>query len=371
LHLIHELSEAGADLRQINAQIVEYWRALMLTKAGADAATILDLTEDEMREVKQLSQLFGLEELTECARVFAQNDLVQKSQGTPQLGLELASLECIELHRRAQSSQFAPSLQPRLAASQPAAQVEFPGRSEARLPQPSHAQKSPLSEHKEEKAQVQPSPVQSDGEKPALTVQQVNDAWEKVVKRTRQKTPSGTMAAMLRLYKIIDVEGTAEQPIVVIQSEKQAHYKYVKDEDRYKILEWALEMEFSLPCQVRLIPPGQPLPAAPRSDSAIYATSAAPPIAPQEPAHLERPVTPLPNPPEEIPGAGMQTPTSQVAQPGYEDTGAAALARMNIVRENTSVASHEDTIEQKVRRDPVVQEVMKTFSARIVEVHPK
>src|SRR5260221_7859526 len=35
----------------------------------------------------------------------------------------------------------------------------------------------------------------------ALTVQQVNDAWEKVVKRTRQKTPSGTIAAMLRLYK--------------------------------------------------------------------------------------------------------------------------------------------------------------------------
>src|SRR5947209_19992959 len=26
LHLIHELSEAGADLRQVNAQVVEYWR---------------------------------------------------------------------------------------------------------------------------------------------------------------------------------------------------------------------------------------------------------------------------------------------------------------------------------------------------------
>src|SRR6266576_137317 len=62
LHLIHELSEAGADLRQINAQVVEYWRALMLARAGANVATILDLTEDETREVKQLSQLFTLEE---------------------------------------------------------------------------------------------------------------------------------------------------------------------------------------------------------------------------------------------------------------------------------------------------------------------
>src|SRR5260221_1089174 len=271
----------------------------MLARAGADAATILDLTEDEMREVKQLSQLFRLEELTECARVFAQNDLVQKSQGTPQLGLELASLECIEVHRRAQSGQLAPPVQSRPVVSQPAAQVEAPGRLEARQ-QPSQAQKSRVLEngeekvgtavsHIEEKVESQAIPAQSDGERPALTVQQVRDAWENVVKRTRQRSPSGTMAAMLRLYKILDVEGTSEQPVVVIQSEKQAHYKFVKEEDRYKVLEWALSIEFGIPCFVRLVSPGQLLPAAPRIDSAIYATSTAPAIAPQQSAYRELP----------------------------------------------------------------------------------
>ena len=105
LHLIHELSESGADLRQINSQIAEYCRAMMLTKAGASIAEILDLTEDEISEIVQVAQWFSLEELTECARIFAQNDLVQKSQGTPQLGLELALLTCIELHNRVQSGQ--------------------------------------------------------------------------------------------------------------------------------------------------------------------------------------------------------------------------------------------------------------------------
>src|SRR5229473_5222634 len=47
LHLIHELSEAGADLRQLNIQVGEYWRSMMLAKAGADISIILDLTEDE------------------------------------------------------------------------------------------------------------------------------------------------------------------------------------------------------------------------------------------------------------------------------------------------------------------------------------
>jgi len=105
LHLIHELSEAGADLRQINSQVAEYCRAMMLTRAGANIGEILDLTEDEISEIVQTAQLFSLEELTECARIFAQNDLVQKSQGTPQLGLELALLACIELHGRVQSGQ--------------------------------------------------------------------------------------------------------------------------------------------------------------------------------------------------------------------------------------------------------------------------
>src|SRR5205809_5962805 len=57
LHLIHELSEAGADLRQLNIQVGEYWRALMLAKAGSDIASILDRTEDEVREIRQMSRL--------------------------------------------------------------------------------------------------------------------------------------------------------------------------------------------------------------------------------------------------------------------------------------------------------------------------
>ena len=375
LHLIHELSEAGADLRQINTQVVEYWRALMLAKAGADVATILDLTEDEAHEVKQLTQLFALEELTECARIFAQNDLIQKNQGSPQLALELASLECIQVHRRVQSGQSVSAIQTRPTISQSVTQAETPGHLENRLPHPSpqvqNRQESsgstvpPIGEKKE----IPEPQTQSDGSKPVLTVQQVSDAWESVIKRTRQKS-SGTLAAMLRLYQILDVEGTAEQPVVVIQSEKQAHYKYVKEEDRYKILEWALTIEFGLECRVRLVPPGQPLSTVPIPDPVSYSTSVAPAIASQQSAYLERPVSP-PYPSEDIPDA--QKPFSMMSQALYEasPSDAASLARTGIVKENINVVQPQETIEQKVRRDPVVQEVIKTFTARIVDVRPK
>lgn len=119
LHLIHELAEAGADLRQMNTQIAEYWRALMLAKAGADIAMILDRTEDEVREITQMLPHFTLEELTECARIFAQNELMQKGQGTPQLGLELALLQAIEIHRHGKSAQPVAASQMSVRASMP------------------------------------------------------------------------------------------------------------------------------------------------------------------------------------------------------------------------------------------------------------
>jgi len=383
LYLIHELSESGADLRQINAQVVEYWRALMLDKAGADAAAILDLTGDEVREVKQLSQLFGLEELTECARVFAQNDLVQKNQGTPQLALELASLECIEAHRRAQTGQFVPSIQPRSAISQQTSQVGLSDHLDARLLRASQAQKFPVSKSGEEDAgvvsagieengDVQSSHARGDGSKPALTVQQIRNAWENVIKRTKQKSSSGAIASMLRLFNIVDIEYVAEKTVVVIQSDKQNHYNYVKGNDRYKDLEWALTIEFETPCLVRLVPPGQSISAVSKPDSMTYSTSAAPAIAPQQSAYHEPRVQP-PFPSEEDSDIQVRESLSQLDQSSHEPgpSDAASLARTDIVKENTTVVQPQDTIEQKVRRDPVVQEVMKTFSAKIVQIRPQ
>lgn len=154
LHLIHELADGGADLRQINTQVAEFWRGLMLAKAGADVTAILDRTEDEVREIKQLMQYFSLEELTECARIFALNDLLQKSQGTPQLALELALLNSIELHRRANGTQSVPHAIPASSPTATIASTPVPPRQESsrQVATPSSAPSVP--------ATSQPQPAQ-------------------------------------------------------------------------------------------------------------------------------------------------------------------------------------------------------------------
>jgi DNA polymerase III subunit gamma/tau len=411
LHLIHELAEAGADLRQVNAQVVEYWRALMLAKAGADVATILDLTEDETGDVMQIARQFGLEELTECARTFAQNDLMQKNQGTPQLGLELAFLACVELHRKSQApvGAPAPAVQPRPAAVQsrsaapqaasstrpatdqeglpPAAQKKLveevpaalpdwddlpPLEEEEYIPEPLPAPGKPAAKDTAPSRADGAVPLAEDevGDVPSLTVQQVKDAWEKVKKRTKQR--NGLAAATLTHCRIIAIEGTDEEPIIVLHLASEAHYKIVND--RSKDIEWALTVEFGQNCRVRLLPPGQPLPGASSREASQRPARANSTIALQKAARVERPASTPPEQPERVEQEAQvqQMQEEQVSYGG--STGPAhspPLATLSEVRENITRTSFQETIEQKARQDPVVQEVVRTFMARIRDVRPK
>jgi DNA polymerase-3 subunit gamma/tau len=413
LHLIHELSEAGADLRQLNIQVGEYWRALMLTKAGADIAAILDRTEDEVREIKQMSRLFDLEELTDAARIFAQNDLMQKNQGTPQLGLELAFLQSIELHRRSQHGQFAvpltadPSLQPRSASAQSRsapsrATPPMPLVPESVLPPAPSSPRSnkgdaapgaqhilPVTENEEVPGQTTISSVPAgsnqsnehaatpattatagvDG-KPSLTLQEVREAWDNVKKRVRPKNPK--TAAMLNSFTVIGVEGTLEEAVVVIQAAYELHHKYVQEGDRAKDVDWALSTEFKQKCRVRLLAPGASPPSSLIFESGSFSLNTAVRETPPRSAHREQPAADSP-PRLSEPEAEAQLQQEPPATNGHAFAveQSPAVAKKNIVSENTSMGSSLEAVRVKASSDPVVQEVMRTFSAKIVDIRLK
>jgi DNA polymerase-3 subunit gamma/tau len=454
LHLIHELSEAGADLRQVNVQIGEYWRALMLAKAGADIAVILDLTEVESKEISQLAPLFMLEELTEIARIFAQNDLMQKNQGTPQLGLELALLQSIELHRRAQSglpltlpaapspaSSIAAQSQQRLVASQAVP---------TRTPAPSSMHSAAIADTKQERVPastqtpasetaewdeavvfdgreddfepdtaVQTSPVststaqhaESNGadhnsKHPTLSVEQVRGAWAKVKKRIRVKDSVGARTeAYLGRYSVVSVENTEEAVIVTIQAPQKLNYDYILKGGYTADIEWALELEFDLKFHVRLLAPGESMPVA-HSNSANSQTTIQRQPVHRGPSESDAQSSRSPkarNTGLEVEGKALVPNSSDDRHPAETRAGASPaptameredvappVAKKTIVRENTISESARQSLEQmpvqakaqspepepqvitqKASHDPVVQEVMRTFGAKIVDIRPK
>jgi|GEM_PF-214170 DNA polymerase III gamma/tau subunit len=117
LHLINEMVATGADLRQLNSQLAEEWRALVLARAGANVAELMDRTDDDARAITELAQRFSLEELTGCARVFARNETPARGLPVPQLALELSFLDC--LHIRTHGAQSM-ATQPAVTTARPA-----------------------------------------------------------------------------------------------------------------------------------------------------------------------------------------------------------------------------------------------------------
>jgi len=416
LHLIHELSQAGADLRQVNIQIGEFWRALMLAKAGADIDVILDVTEDETREIEQMTPLFKLEELTELARIFAQNDLMQKSQGTPQLGLELALLQAIDLHQRAQSGlpliAEAPPVVPTRQAPAPSPLVPVRSAPPSQTTQhaapagrqPDYAADEPLPDNDYDPLAVQgnrvpaprsvpvSSPVREqpveravlDGgqSQPALTLEQVQDRWERIKKRVRVKNQAGLKtAAYLNDYAVVSVEPGDNATIVTIQAAHMVHYQYLHESEYCPDVEDALNLEFRQPCKLRLLPPEQALPA-PSSRSVEYQTSSMAASSPDvsSPAHRQRSTPASASPARQAkesetpePPRSQQQPSAPVVASSPDNT-PSPVVKKGVVRENTkstfAYSSPED-VKRKASQDPVVQEVMRTFSAKIVNVEAK
>ena len=182
---------------------------------------------------------------------------------------------------------------------------------------------------------------------------------------------------------------------MVIQATHALHYKYLLESTSGEDVEWALSTEFNQKCRLRLLPPGQTPPPGGGIAQAIgrQSTSAIAPVAPQQSAHREQPVTKQSNSPQnavrtanaayETPHHAVQAagaplpsevPSSEVEQP---------LARMHIVRENSNtvtlaqptqatqpVPSLEE-IQRKASVDPVVQKVKEMFKAEIKEIRPK
>jgi DNA polymerase-3 subunit gamma/tau len=418
LHLVHELAEAGADLRQVNAQVVEFWRALMLARAGAAVAEILDRSDEEIREIQALATHFTLEELTEFARICAQNELLQKGLGTPQLALELALLDCLEVRRRLQRGESprsatsamppAPSVQARLAepprvdsvASAPAMPAPVTGSGRPR----------PMSVAPLPRAVSIPGPLPSETPSPAshlpaaqataapasLTLDQVEQAWTTIKRRVKQKDHK--TASCLEDFQVVALEESAGHPVVVIQAEHQPHYDFLNQKNRHKPVEQALELQFGLKCQVRLLAPGQP--ALGRTLLRRNQQTGELPVENGlsfQPPTVERPLTASPSPQVEPPtGSPLDddvpppplTPLVRSKIVAHNDSESARVADKPSARQGEGSAASTPpqaargggrnvagppslgagALRERASADPRVQEVVKTFGAEIVDI---
>lgn len=443
LHLINRLAEAGADLRQLSAQVAEYWRALMLAKAGADVVAVLDRTPEDAAEIAQLAEAFALDELSACARIFSQNDVGARSLSIPQLAVELAFIDCLHLHRQRVSGagpvQAAPTSTARPPATNPPSRASSPPtpapRPQSELapsirpalasPVPQSMPASPpaqaLTEHAvledaagaaytsadevealdldaptalepavSVSASVQIEVVTPDGSPvlsasakrsdvevedneevsvgaaasvvlhSGLDIQQVTRQWEMIKKACRTKSPK--LAALLNHAHPVAVGGEDGCEISMLV-EYEFHYKKLLEPTSRNIIEWGLKEILDQPCRARFLQKDDPIPA-----STLPPVVARPAVPAQPREQRQEPAEPAPRASESV-SDDTARPTNG-ASPAAEQAPSAPAARNGHSAPPPADKQPKNLLEEKIKRDPVVEEIIKTYGAELVDWKP-
>ena len=312
LDQLNDLVVGGADLRQLNSQFAEEWRALMLARAGADLTRVMDYTDEEARELATLAGRFSLDELMACARVFARNEGPARGLPVPQLALELSLLECLSVRRHdvhGATVVAAPSIgapqapQPARAAQPVPAPAAAPApRSVAPQPSPAPSQpqeldlaaidagvwsgptiatssQPPAAAFAVPSAPAEPEPYAPDDafaaeESPAERwaaereptsadgrdwVADAQQNWPLIRKICRQKPPMGAVVGGL-LSAAEPVRFEVGEPVtLVIRTKFDVHLNKLRDPEMREVVEWALEQALGTPFRVHFVPPSEQL----------------------------------------------------------------------------------------------------------------
>jgi DNA polymerase-3 subunit gamma/tau len=99
----------GADPRQLNKELLDHLRGLLILKTTSHGPA--DLTESQRSEMALQAQQFSLEDLVDTVRIFSKSALDVKGAVQPQLPLELAFVEAI-LARQPVETSSPPADQP-------------------------------------------------------------------------------------------------------------------------------------------------------------------------------------------------------------------------------------------------------------------
>ena len=301
LGIINELVESGADLRQLTGQLSEEFRALVLARAGADVARLMDLTDDEARDVTALAKRFSLEELTACARIFTRGDAPVRGLPMPQLALEVIFLECLNIKRSAgatvtpapstarpqpvapergplpappaplapiaaRSADATPT--PRLSAQPRTPVVEeldldaldagvaMPAVTRSEPPAQQMAASASLADESAEESPYDDEPYVEtasagdgdDSDADSLLLRIRND-WTLIKRVCKQKSMS--VAALLNSTQPVQVDD-GEQPILVLEASHSFHLEKLREPKSKQAVEWALEQVLERTVRIRL-----------------------------------------------------------------------------------------------------------------------
>jgi DNA polymerase-3 subunit gamma/tau len=237
---INSVNNDGLDLRQFNRELVEYLRGLLLIKTGSTEA--VDLTAEDIAELKDLAARASLEQILRAAKLFGQLELGFDNYST--LPLELALVDCVLTSEEAKESHAEPT------------EYEFRPPQEVATPPPTpfHA-KQPTAKPKPATIRTPPPPTMAAATAIPLEsgseIERLRLNWKQIIEQAPQDIKRTPAVAILRSAGVKPV--TLENDTVSLSFRYHYHKEQIEKIENQRIAERIISNFLGHPCHVHCI----------------------------------------------------------------------------------------------------------------------
>ena len=224
---INAVNNDGLDLKQFNRELVEYLRGLLLVKTGCDKD--LDLTIEEIAELKKLAARAPLEQILKAVKLFGQLELGFDNYAT--LPLELALVD---------------------SALSPAEEKETPAsQTEHEFAKPAETVTPPATPPQPKKSTAKPEPVSVSPPEPGSELEQLKLNWRQVMEQAPESTRRTPAIAILRSAGVKPVAFDGDT--VTLTFRYSYHKEKIEEPENKRIAAEIISNFVGRSCQVRCV----------------------------------------------------------------------------------------------------------------------
>jgi DNA polymerase-3 subunit gamma/tau len=233
---INSANSDGLDLRQFNRELVEYLRQLLLVKTGSEEA--VDLTAEDIAELKELASRTSLAQISRAIRLFSQLEFSFDHYST--LPLELALVDCTQ-----------PVEEKVTPAPQKTQQVQYepsPPVKEVSPPKPKAVKPAPVA--KPASPPPKPAPKAEPTTPPAGNeIERLKQSWRQVIEQAPDNVKRTPAIAILRSagVKPVAIEGDT----VVLAFRYPIHKEKMESMENQQVAQKIISKFLGRPCRVR------------------------------------------------------------------------------------------------------------------------
>ena len=231
---INSVNSDGLDLRQFNREVVEYLRELLLIKTSSEET--LDLTAEDIAELKDLAAKSSLPQILKAIKLFGQLELGFDNYST--LPFELAVVDCAQPPVAEKES---PTTQAQYEPPQPVKEVSPPKRQPAK---PKPASEPKVAPPKAEDVPTTPPELHNEIERLRLN-------WKQVVEQAPEDAKRTPAIAILRSAGVKPV--AIEDDTVVLAFRYNFHKEKMEQAENQQVAEKIISNFLGRPCHVRCI----------------------------------------------------------------------------------------------------------------------